>query len=508
MDLAFENHFNMASRRPNDTPGEANDEITADNSKKKKTAKVIVNDPTIDLDSYTANYSGRTKIVRLLHIAEWSPPLSIDAYKLALQELRNTLDYQLYIDVHRKLNHSLEERRQPPVALDAAWVNHAKKEFKDKSEKLEQELKGYKVNLIKESIRMGHNDLAEHLYNGGELQGALRSYSRTRDYCTTSKHVVDMCLSVAKVSLELANFSHVQNYIVKAMSHPEVQEKGIINSKLKCLSGLVDLENGQFKRAAGSFLDVSFSLGSQFSEIISPNDIALYGALCALATFDRHELKSKVFENAEYKQYLELEPQVRELLYGFYQSKYTQCLDTLTRMKSDLYLDIWLHGHVDLIYQNIRKKALVQYFQPFLSVDMHKMSRSFSTSVTELERELAMLIMGKEINGRIDSHNKILRVKAADQRSTIFEHSLAMGTDYQTQVRHLMLRMKLVRADMISTSSSPFPLSLIILKLFFYVLQLKHPMRDVMAVEEEVEGMGADTTQEGIMGAGKGDRRI
>ena len=70
-----------------------------------------------------------------------------------------------------------------------------------------------------------------------------------------------------------------------------------------------------------------------FAQIISANDIASYGGLCALATMDRGELKKKVFENSEFKQFLELEPQVREVLYTFYNSKYGTCLELLTKMK-------------------------------------------------------------------------------------------------------------------------------------------------------------------------------
>ena len=46
---------------------------------------------------------------------------------------------------------------------------------------------------------MGHNDLGDHYYNMGDLSNALKSYMRTRDYCTTPKHVVDMCLAVIRV---------------------------------------------------------------------------------------------------------------------------------------------------------------------------------------------------------------------------------------------------------------------------------------------------------------------
>ena len=46
---------------------------------------------------------------------------------------------------------------------------------------------------------MGHNDLGDHHYRCGNLKNALKSYSRTRDYCITAKHVIDMCLNVIKV---------------------------------------------------------------------------------------------------------------------------------------------------------------------------------------------------------------------------------------------------------------------------------------------------------------------
>ena len=36
--------------------------------------------------------------------------------------------------------------------------------------RLESELSGYKTNLIKESIRMGHHDLADFFYARGDLQ--------------------------------------------------------------------------------------------------------------------------------------------------------------------------------------------------------------------------------------------------------------------------------------------------------------------------------------------------
>ncbi len=40
-------------------------------------------------------------------------------------------------------------------------------------ERLDNELNGYKSNLIKESIRMGHNDMGDFYYARGDLQVSL-----------------------------------------------------------------------------------------------------------------------------------------------------------------------------------------------------------------------------------------------------------------------------------------------------------------------------------------------
>ncbi|KAJ3154290.1 cop9 signalosome complex subunit [Geranomyces variabilis] len=435
-------------RSPGDGPGDGLDETSE--SKKKKTAKVIVTNPSLDLENYIVNYSGRTKTERLLLIGDRCPPLAIDALTAALSDLRETLDFNKYVAVHAKLNAALQLAGKPEVPLDHAWVENAKRVYKEKLDKLERELKDYKTNLIKESIRMGYNDLGDHYYAGGDLLNALKSYQRTKDYCTFPKHLLDMNLSVAEVNLELGNFPHVMTYIIKSENSIEAADnKIIVSAKLKCISGLVNLDSRKFKQAAKDFLDVDFALGPHFSKVISSNDIATYGGLCALATFDRSELKKKVIDNANFRQYLELEPQIRELLHGFYQSKYALCLKLMSELKNNLYLDLWFNGHVDEIYRDIRRRAQVQYFRPFESVDLNKMAAAFDTPVAALETELAALITSKDINARIDSHNKILRVRTADQRSTIFEKSLSMGTLYQTQVRHTLLRMKLVCANVL-----------------------------------------------------------
>lgn len=123
-------------------------------------------------------------------------------------------------------------------------------------------------------FRRGHDDLGDHYLDCGDLSNALKCYSRARDYCTSAKHVINMCLNVIKVSLltsspffyvlidplmlifffilninyvcepvftrghshfmtvslqvsvYLQNWSHVLSYVSKAESTPEIAEVG------------------------------------------------------------------------------------------------------------------------------------------------------------------------------------------------------------------------------------------------------------------------------------------
>jgi len=255
-------------------------------------------------------------------------------------------------------------------------------------------------------------------------------------------------LNVIKVSIEMGNFAHVINYVNKAEQTPDLTDS-VVLAKLKCCAGLAHLENRKYKVAAKKFLETTFDLGTNFTEVLSPQDVAIYGGICALATFDRAELKSKVIDNGPFKNFLELVPQVRELINDFYGSRYASCLNYLQQLKPDLLLDIHLHDHVTSLYQKIRSKAIVQYFSPFISVDLNTMSLAFNTDVAGLERELSGLILEGAIQARIDSHNKILFARTTNQRSATFEKALLMGEEYQRQTKAMLLRINLMKHDFI-----------------------------------------------------------
>lgn len=185
-----------------------------------------------------------------------------------------------------------------------------------------------------------------------------------------------MCLHVIEVSLLLGNFAHVLNYVGKAEQTPGVQDKRGNVALLKAVGGLAQLENRKYKAAARKLLEVSWDAHAQqpllTGGLLTPQDLATYGALCALAEFSRQELKAEVLDNASFRSFLGLVPRVSQMLVDFYESKYASCLATLDLLRNDLQLDLHLHDHVATLYDKIRSKALVQYFSPYVAVDLNK----------------------------------------------------------------------------------------------------------------------------------------
>uniref|UniRef100_A0A4W3KE28 G protein pathway suppressor 1 n=1 Tax=Callorhinchus milii TaxID=7868 RepID=A0A4W3KE28_CALMI len=388
----------------------------------------VVENPTLDLEQYASSYSSLMRIERLLFIAEHCPQLRIEALKMALSFVQRTFNVDMYEEIHRKLTDATREVQGVPDAvpeaglepptLDTAWAESTRKKALLKLEKLDTDLKNYKGNSIKESIRRGN-----YIY--------------------------------------LQNWSHVLSYVSKAESTPEIAEQRgerdsqnqAVLTKLKCAAGLAELATRKYKQAAKCFLLASFD-HCDFPELLSPSNVAVYGGLCALATFDRQELQRNVISSSSFKLFLELEPQVRDIIFKFYESKYASCLKMLDEMKDNLLLDMYLAPHVKTLYTQIRNRALIQYFSPYVSADMHKMAISFNTTVGALEDELTHLILEGLINGRIDSHSKILYARDVDQRSTTFEKSLQMGKEFQRRAKAMILRAAILR-NQIHVKSPP-----------------------------------------------------
>ena len=96
---------------------------------------------------------GRTRFERLLLIGITSTYLSADALKAAVQEAKTGRDIKRYIEAQAQLRSVAPH--EPEATKDQTWVDGVDRENQAKTALLEANLKSYKNNLIKESVRVG-----------------------------------------------------------------------------------------------------------------------------------------------------------------------------------------------------------------------------------------------------------------------------------------------------------------------------------------------------------------
>merc|ERR1712046_459283 len=139
---------------------------------------------------------------------------------------------------------------------------------------------------------------------------------------------------------------------------------------------------------------------------------------------ERNEVQSNLLESSSFRESLDLVPAIRDVIMDFCNCKYAACLSRLEAMQEAMSLDVHLHGHVSDLCQQIRSKGMVQYFAPFLSVSLHSMATAFNTDVEAIQKEVAQLVIKKQIEAKIDSHKKVLPVRHANQRRATYTNAL------------------------------------------------------------------------------------
>jgi len=427
--------------------------------------------PAIDLEAILGAYTGNAALDRLLHIAERAEDreIALDALRHAQRALESSVNpftlkppafsngraYERAMAIAKKREFSSTE-----IELSREWLEKNARSADAELRKLESGLSDLLTERVKENLRMQYVELGDHYYDRGDLKNALACYMRTRDYCSTPKHVISMCLSIVAVSLESESFAHVNVHANKATTSLDQLDDDdddvvITRAKLACACGIAALRLGRYAEAANKFTEIPTEIATSYASVCSAKDVATYGTLCALASFDRKDLRELILDNKKsaFRAHLEAASDVREMVQDFYNSKYTSCFTALESMRDALALDLHLGSHVDTLYKKIRERALIQYVEPYISVDLRIMAKAFNTTTEAIEGELTHLIAADKILARIDGTDSTLRSTSTNLRAKVFDQIIADGEKFEEETRAALLRMSMlqhgvvVRAD-------------------------------------------------------------
>ncbi len=306
---------------------------------------------------------------------------------------------------------------------------------------------------------MGYDDLGQHYHRIGDLVNSAKAYQRMRDHCTTPSHIMIMSMRLINVHIDQANWLAVQSSVQRlrapGQKYPDADK---ISAKLSAALGLAHLNSGNFHEAAKTLIHADPRMvqaklddpndEEAYNEVITPNDIAVYGGLCALASMTRDELQRSVLDNSSFRNYLELEPHIRRAISFFVSSKYSACLAILDSYKPDYLLDIHLQRHLNELYFQIRSKAIYQYFIPFSHVTFAALASAFNTDESTIEAELTFMIKRGNLDARVDLVDRVLLAKQVDARNKAHKDALAMAREYDRTALLRMLRMEILNVGL------------------------------------------------------------
>lgn len=260
--------------------------------------------------------------------------------------------------------------------------------------------------------QMGNEDLGKHFERTGELSLAYEAYSKCRADVSSAKHIIEVGLHLARLSLYRRDWSAVTANVNK-MSGLQSDGAGATDKTQQTicniLYGIASLGQAKHPEAARNFLQVDPAVSpDNYDKFASPNDVAIYGGLLALATMSRPEL-SGVLENSSFRTFLELEPHIRRAISQFVNGRYSACLSILEAYRSDYLLDINLQPHVKQLYAVIRAKCIFNFVQPFSCVTIDNLNAAFSPLGGSIDQELVEMIGNGTLDARIDTIDRVSR---------------------------------------------------------------------------------------------------
>ncbi|ORY80914.1 26S proteasome subunit RPN7-domain-containing protein [Protomyces lactucae-debilis] len=400
-------------------------------------------EPTWELGAYIQNYKGYIKVKRLVHIANTFDSLRSEALQRALTALKEeTMDGETYANLAKLLPES--------VAYDSTWATEITRKAQAMTVKLESELKAYKNNLIKESIRLGQQDLADHQAKMGQFDEAIKTYIQNRDVCTTPDQVAHTTFKIVELATIAGQWATANTYLSKIDGK---LEKGVDRQKSLIAKGLSNLAHGGYHQAATAYIS-AFSVAQvqakRWEEVICLNDIANQTVVIALAYFDRKTLSSELLNNSNMTPVLELEGNAREALECFYKSRYADLFKVLEIMRGDLLADMHLEpSAVQHLFSRIKKRSLIQFAKAFKSVSLTRMVNEFGKTPDELEQLLEELIMSDELpNARIDAVRGLLVLEATNATDATMAKTLAMGKQHSEEYARALVHLTITQAGL------------------------------------------------------------
>jgi len=355
---------------------------------------------TFDISSYAQRYTGMTKVARLCFIADNMPACAGGAINLTVMELRNGINTDTYCAVFEKYGSVISHN---DIRMDVDWVAETNSKAQDTLEKLQSELSAVKTAGVKESIRMSYNDIGHFLLKRGQFGEATKAFVKARDYCTQTRHMCELGMSCMRVCIDAGNVRGAMGYANKIEASVDIDS---VTRAMKCVvTGLCHLNDSIYNMAAEGFLAVE-----EVKEVfpLMSEDVATYGALCAMATLPRSAVDAKILQSSKFKKHFENAQEMRQLVQSFIGNRFGECMALFNKLEMQFCADMYLAPHVSKLRVLIVERVVQCYCQPYDTVSMQAMAQAVGLPLAEIEKICTRLVFKKALEFRVDALRKLL----------------------------------------------------------------------------------------------------
>jgi COP9 signalosome complex subunit 1 len=301
---------------------------------------------------------------------------------------------------------------------------------------------------------MGHEDLGLFHEKTGDLDKANECFMAMRQDVGTTEQLVNVAKHMVRVALLHRDWNSVSGQVGKlhGITLGDKSEDEALARYVRITRGIVALALGNFEDTARYFLHLEGEPSECESEMVTRSDIAVYGGLCALATFERSALQSKVLDNQNFRSSLEREPYLRKAISFYVSGRFTAALEILESYRTDFMMDMYLQRWVGTLLENIRSKCIVQFVYPYSCVTIDTLRQAFPSRGRDIQEELRDLIRAGTLKARINTIEGLLTAVTPDPRAELQKSALVMAKNYEKQALERIRRMSIIAAGLESKS--------------------------------------------------------
>lgn len=383
-------------------------------------------------DKYTP---GHFYIKRLIHAAETCPDIATEALHAALDAVMSaTNDTRLYADVVQRLNQAYASSSEgdgngngngdgsinggsgdTTIVEDHQWKLDAKARYKSELESLSNRLPQTKANN-NESLNTRKPIAAEEGQihaKAGAIQKALMSYNSAIDDCSPIEKIqvtADLCeLHLYQGNAVLAKT--VATRVLASVSGKvgKSKDSNVLSciGRLKILLAISYVEIGQLGEAFTALLedDEPGYFENQPSGLLG--DVAVYIALFSLTSMSREDLRYLATKDPVYRMLARNTPEIVNLMNQFLAANHKEFFITWMTHFSRYQFDLSLGAQFDKLYQDIRRRCMLQELSPQATISLEKLAHAFGSSAADMADEVALIIMENNLESlRIDWLNQ------------------------------------------------------------------------------------------------------